>query len=193
MPQQALLTDMNLLLSAIEVHISKFRHKLPPSLREYHQFREDLYTIDGVIIYKNHVVIPANLRAEVPSSLHAAHRDVTSMTARAEASVFWSDIITATRATCAQCNRMAVSQLSAPPTPIILLSHPFQCICADLFTYKGVSVCYICIPDRYSNWLIIEKTVGGAKGLIVSLRRTFAAYGIPDELASDGGTEFTSQ
>ena len=113
------------------------------------------------------------------------------MTARAEASVFWSGITAAiTRATCAQCNRMAPSQSSAPPTPTILPSFPFQCICADFFTYKCVS--YLCLVDRYSNWPIIEKTVGGAKGLIDSLRCTFVTYGIPDELASNGGTEFTS-
>ena len=49
-------------------------------------------------------------------------------------------------------------------------SHPFQCICADFFTYKGVS--YLCIAD---NWPIIEKTFGGAKGLIDILRRIFLA------------------
>ena len=46
------------------------------------------------------------------------------------------------------------------------------------------------IVDRYSNWPIIEQAKDGAKGLIDALRRTFATYGIPDELASDGGPEF---
>ena len=138
-------TGMNLLLSAIEESISKFRHKLPSSLREYHRFREDLYTVDGVIY---------SLRVEVLSSLQVAHQCVTSTTSRAEASVFWPGItspITATRATCAQCNRMAPSQSSAPPTPTILPSYPFQCICANFFTYKGVS--YLCIVDRSGGWL----------------------------------------
>ena len=40
--------------------------------------------------------------------------------------------------------------------------------------------------------IIIERTTGGAKGLIDSLRRTFVTYGIPDELASDGGPEFVA-
>ena len=48
------------------------------------------------------------------------------------------------------------------------------------------------VVDRYSNWPIIEKTTGGASGLIDWLRRTFVTYGIPDELSSDGGPEFTS-
>ena len=68
--------------------------------------------------------------------------------------------------------------------------YPFQCICADCFTHKGKN--YLVIVDRYSNWPIIERAANGALGLIESLRRTFATYGIPDELASDGGPEFTA-
>ena len=85
---------------------------------------------------------------------------------------------------------MAPLQSSAPPTPTVLPVYPFQCVFSDLFTYKGNS--YLVIVDRYSNWPIIERTTGGAHGLIDSLRRSIVTYGIPDELASDGGPQFTS-
>ena len=85
---------------------------------------------------------------------------------------------------------MAPSQPSAPPAPLIAPVYPFQCICADYFTYKGIN--YLVIVDRYSNWPIVERAKDGAEGLINSLRRCFATYGIPDELSSDGGPEFTA-
>ena len=185
--------DMNLVLDTIESGIPKYRHEMAQSIREYHQFRDELYSVDGVVIYKDRVVIPPSLRNEVLLALHAAHQGVTSMTSRAEASVFWPGITSAiatTRARCEHCNRIAPSQPNAPPFQPVLPMYPFQCICADFFTYKGVF--YLCIVDRYSNWPIIEKTTGGASGLIDSLRRTFVTYGIPDELASDGGSEFVS-
>ena len=69
-------------------------------------------------------------------------------------------------------------------------SHPIQLLCADLFHYKGIN--YLVIVDRYSNWLIIERARDGAKGLIDCLRRTFGTFGIPEELSTDGGPEFTS-
>ena len=184
---------MNLLLATIESGIPKYRHEMAQSIREYHQFRDELYSVDGVVIYKDRVVIPPSLRNEVVLALHAAHQGVTSMTSRAEASVFWPGITSAiatTRARCEHCNRIAPSQPNAPPFQPVLPMYPFQCIWADFFTYKGVF--YLCIVDRYSNWPIIEKTTGGASGLIDSLRRTFVTYGIPDELASDGGSEFVS-
>lgn len=68
--------------------------------------------------------------------------------------------------------------------------YPFQCLCADFFTYKGNH--YLVIVDRYSNWPIVERSSDGALGLISCLRRTFVTYGIPNELASDGGPEFTA-
>ena len=109
---------MNLLLATIESGIPKYRHEMAQSIREYHQFRDELYSVDGVVIYKDRVVIPPSLRNEVLLALHAAHQGVTSMTSRAEASVFWPGItlaIATTRARCEHCNRIAPSQPNAPP------------------------------------------------------------------------------
>ena len=98
--------------------------------------------------------------------------------------------IVALPAGCCHCNRMSPSQPSAPPTPPLSPVYPFQGICADFFHYAGVN--YLVIVDRYSNWPIVEKAADGAKGLIAALRRTFVTYGISEELASDGGSEFTA-
>ncbi len=111
------------------------------------------------------------------------------MTAKAESAIFWPGItrdIHQLRATCFTCNRMAPSQASQPPTPPAPSEYPFQCVCSDYFHYKGHA--YLVIVDRYTNW----PATNGSKGLIDVLRRTFATYGIPDELASDGGPEFTA-
>ena len=185
--------DYNLLLSIIESGMPEESCHLPPRLRGYHPFRDHLYSVDGVILYKERVLVPPALRQEILASLHAAHQGVTAMNARAESSVFWPGItadISSFRKGCNQCNRMAPSQPSAPPTPLILPVYPFQCLCADFFTYAGVH--YLIMVDRYSNWPVIERTTGGSQGLIASLRRTFVTYGIPEELASDGGPEFTA-
>ena len=69
-------------------------------------------------------------------------------------------------------------------------AYPFQCIVADYFHYRGHN--YLVVVDRYSNWPIVEEASNGATGLIGALRRIFVTYGISDELASDGGPEFTS-
>ncbi|MEW8309573.1 MAG: DDE-type integrase/transposase/recombinase [Candidatus Thiodiazotropha endolucinida] len=177
----------------IESGLPDLRNEFPDALQEYYPFRNDLYTVDGVILYKDRVVVPPTLRPEVLASLHSAHQGVTAMTARAESSVFWPGInpaISSLRTSCQQCNRIAPSNPKPPPTPLSYPEYPFQCVCSDYFHFKGHY--YLVVVDRYSNWPIVEKASGGAQGLIDCLRRNFVTFGIPDELSSDGGPEFTS-
>ena len=115
------------------------------------------------------------------------------MLSRAETTVFWPGITPAIiqlRERCQECNRMAPSQPSAPPTPTIRPMYPFQAVCADFFDHHGYH--YSALVDRYSNYPIVERAKGGAKGLINSLKGTFSTFGIPDEIATDGGSEFTA-
>ncbi|ELT96983.1 hypothetical protein CAPTEDRAFT_144989, partial [Capitella teleta] len=133
------------------------------------------------LLYKNRIIIPASLRSEVLSTLHSAHQGVTSMISRTESSVFWLGITTAikeTRDRFHHCHKMAPSQPASPPTEPTQAAYPFQCICADFFTYKGAH--YLLVVDRYSNWPIVERSSDGASGLISCLRRTFVTFGIPD-------------
>ena len=115
------------------------------------------------------------------------------MLSRAEDSVFWPGItgeVAMVCATCSHCNRMSPSQPSAPPTPPVEPAYPFQCVCADYFHYKGSN--FLVITDRYSNWPIVERTEPGSAGLITCLKQTFTTFGVPVEIASDGGPEFTA-
>ena len=43
--------DLHLLLMLIEDGVPQSRHKLPPPLRPYYQYREHLHSTDGVILY----------------------------------------------------------------------------------------------------------------------------------------------
>ena len=185
--------SMTILLEAIEEGLPESRLQMPPDIRQFHNVKQHLYSVDGVIIYKDRIVIPPSLRQTCLRSLHAAHQGTSTMIAKAESSIFWPGItkdIHQQRASCSTCNRMSPSQPAQPPTPPTQPEYPFQCVCSDYFHYKGHA--YLVIVDRYSNWPIVERAINGSKGLIDILRSTFATYGIPDELASDGGPEFTA-
>ena len=170
------------------------RENLVPELRPFYQYRDNLSTFDGVILYKDRVVIPASLQDKILISLHSAHQSTTQMYSRAESSVFWPGMtkaITDIRAQCTACNRIAPSQPNAPPTPPIMPVYPFQCLAVDYFNYAGYN--YLVAVDRYSNWPIVERSANGSQGLITALRRAFVTFGISEELSSDGGSEFTSR
>ena len=184
---------MSILVQTIEEGFPDTRTNLHQGIQPYYQFRDSLTTYDGIVLYRDRVVVPPSLREHVLSALHSAHQSVTQMCSRAESSFFWPGMtpaITDLRARCTACNRIAPSQPNAPPTPPILPVYPFQSIASDYFTYKGKN--YVVSVDRYSNWPIVEMARDGAVGLISALRRIFVTFGIAEELTSDGGSEYTS-
>ena len=164
------------------------------SIRMYHQYRDNLTEYDGVILYKDRIVIPRTLRSSVLQALHSARQGVLMMVSRAEDSFFWPGMTPAieeTRARCTSCNHMAPSQPNAPPTPPIRPLYPFHAICADYFSYNGHH--YLVTVDRYSNWPVVEDNAEGSIGLNTALRRVFVIFGIAEELSSDGGPEFMAR
>ena len=168
--------DMTQLIHIIESGFPKFFRELPLALQEYYQFCERLYTVNGIILYKNCIVIPPSLQQHVLTVLHSANQGMTSMNASADSTVFWPGItpaIIALQETCNHCIRMA-------PSPTVPPAYPFQCICADFFHHKGVN--YLVVVDRYSNWPIVEQAQEGSKGQIDCLWHTFATFGIPIKL-----------
>ena len=70
-------------------------------------------------------------------------------------------------------------------------STPFEAVVADYFEFRGSK--YLAIGDRLTGWTeaySVKKGVEGARGLIAMLRLSFATFGVPVELSSDGGPEF---
>ena len=120
------------------------------------------------------------------------------MELRARAIVFWPGMtrdIANVRARCDDCNRNAPSQASLPSTPAKPPSVPFEAVVADYFDLAGHR--YLVIADRLSGWVEIFATPSGTKqsgaqGLVDRLRNFMAIFGVPEELSSDGGPEFTA-
>ena len=63
-------------------------------------------------------------------------------------------------------------------------------LCRILLLWR--SQYYPVIVDRYSGWPYVCQLTGASPALVKKLREFFVAYGIAEELASDGGPEFTA-
>ena len=79
-------------IKQVEKGFPDSRHQVHKDVQLYHNYRHQLSTEEGVLCYKNRVVIPTELRQQVLQTLHAAHQGVTGMTNRAEQAVFWPGI-----------------------------------------------------------------------------------------------------
>ena len=53
--------------------------ELDKDLREFQRYRHDLHVVDGVLCYRDRIVIPLALRGQVLSGKHAAHQGVSGM------------------------------------------------------------------------------------------------------------------
>ena len=51
--------------------------ELDNSIREYHRFCHDLHEVDGVLCYRDRIVIPTALRTKVRIGVHAAHQRIS--------------------------------------------------------------------------------------------------------------------
>ena len=162
------------------------------------RYRDSLYISDGVVLYQDRAVIPSSLRRTILEGLHSAHQGVSSMQSRAQSIVFWPGMtldIQETRSKCRECNRNAPSQAPMPSIQSTPPLTPFEQIFADFFEYGGHH--YLITGDRLSGWTEVFSTPtgsvwSGARGLIACLRSSFATFGVPDELSSDGGPEFAA-
>ena len=53
------------LLTTIHNGFPASKQDLPKDIQEYHQYRDDMYTTDAVILYKDCTVIPVSLREDI--------------------------------------------------------------------------------------------------------------------------------
>ena len=183
------------LADRIEKGFPQSRSLLDPSIRSFWELRNRLTNDNGLILLDCRIVIPHSLRKRVLRCLHSAHQGVVGMKARANETIYWPGLdadIRNFRNNCSICNTISPSQ---PREPLILTptaDWPFQSIVMDLFEVEHHS--YMACADRFTGWLILYHlgTQQDSRKIISLCRSLFENYGVPEDLSSDGGPQFTS-
>ena len=182
--------DMHYLTTIIPDNQKWQKDHLPHQIQAYYAFRHHLSTTDGVVLYKDRIVLPPSLRPDCLKALHAAHQSTSSMIAKAELSTGPASqmpmplhVTTAHIATAWHRHNQML-----PQCPQHSLSIHFNVF--DYLHYKGIK--YLPILDRYSNWPIVERAQDCSHGLINCLCCYFVTLGISDEFSSDVGPEFVA-
>ena len=187
-----------LLVGKIKNGFPTDKKDMPDVIDKYWDYKDQLSSINGVVIYKDRIVIPVALRGRILENLHSAHQGVSSMFSRAQTIIFWPGISTDienARNNCRTCHRNAPSQARLPPREPKIPNVPFEMIYADYFKLQGKQ--FLIIGDRLSGWTEVVSIkpgsgLSGVKGLCDALRHVFVTFGVPEELSSDGGPEFTA-
>ena len=97
--------------------------------------------------------------------------------------------ISCIRGMCWKCDSNAPSQSREPPVPFPRFEDPFHQICSDYLSLEGNN--YLVVLDPYLGWPSDHKAKTGNDAEI--LREHCETFGVPKELATDGGLTLLSR
>ena len=161
----------------------------------YSDRQTELSTENGCLLWGIRVVIPKSLQPQVLQSLHVNHPGVSRMKAIARSHFWWSGLdkdIETTGKTCHSCQTNQSNPPAAPLHPWVWPDLPWRRIHVD-FAGPFLGHMFLVIVDAHSKWPEVElMTSTTSNKTIEVLRSLFARHGLPEQLVSDNGPQFTS-
>lgn len=166
---------------------------LPPCLRQYWSYRDELTVDNGVIFKGNRVLVPPSQQQDILRNLHTGHLGITKTQLRAREDVYWPRINKDIENLCKACTTCQEYQSAQPPTPLQpteVPSRPFSIIGTDIFQLGDDN--YIIVADYFSKFPIIEKLPRTATSSVTAdiVAKYCAMFGIPDVIRSDNGPQY---
>ena len=126
--------------------------------------------------------------------IHEGHLGEVKCKRRAREVMYWPRInqdISQITASCELCRTHRPKQQAEPLMPHPVPHRPYYKVGADLFDCDGK--CYIVVTDYFSNYPEVGALQStSSKAVISYLKTVFARHGIPCELFSDNGPQFSS-
>lgn len=158
--------------------------------------RNELSTMSGVIMWSNRVVVPQSLRQGLLSELHMGHIGMSKMKSVARSFFWWPGLdrdIEQLGRSCESCMEMSNDPKTMNVHPWLPTSRPFQRIHVDYAGPIEGGNMLLVVVDSYSKWpeICVTKSTT-SQSTIVLLRSIFARWGVPEEIVSDNGPQFSS-
>ena len=169
--------------------------KVPEELQPYKHRENELGVENGCVMWGMRVIVPQTLHSQVLKSLHANHPGITRMKAIARSYFWWIGLDKAIEElgkSCQSCQANQANPAAAPLHPWIWPDTPWKRIHVD-FAGPYLGHMFFIVVDAHSKWPEVEvmSTTTSVKTIEV-LRSLFARHGLPEQLVSDNGPQFTS-
>ena len=193
--KQATLSDP--LLSKVLLYTQKgWPAEYSDELKPYFHKRHELSVEAGCLLWGVRVVVPPVHQTKVLEELHCTHPGMVRMKGLARAHVWWPNIDQQIEQRVHDCDACQ-SVRNQPPTTVLhpwaWPDSPWKRIHVD-FAGPFMGSMFMVVVDAHSKWLeVIPMSTTTTEKTLDALRNLFAAYGIPQQLVSDNGPQFTSK
>lgn len=165
-------------------------------LKPYYVRRNELSIHHDCLMWGIRVVIPVKLRNSVLTMLHTAHPGIVRMKSIARSYVFWPGIDSELESMVNKCQGCQMQKKS--PTPVNVHpwewpSAPWERVHID-FAGPFLNRMFLVVVDAHSKWPeveIMKRTT--TEKTIHALRNIFSRNGLPRQICTDNGNQFTSQ
>ena len=155
----------------------------------------ELTVCDGILIWGSRVVVPKELRGKLLNELHAVHSGIVRMKSLAREHFWWpgmdGEIENIARSCCA-CQENGNNLQKVPLHPWQLPERAWERLHIDLAgPYFGFM--WLVVEDAFSKWPeVIKLRTATSATVATNLMKIFAVQGLPEQLVSDNGSQFTS-
>ena len=165
------------------------------TLQPYWTRRGELTVECGCLLWGVSAVVPRKLQQQVLKELHDGHPGMVRMKNLARSYVWWPGLdsnIEELVKSCPQCQETKSAPPKAPLHPWVWPSKPWERIHVD-FAGPFLGKMFFIVVDAHSKWPeVISMSTTTSLATVAELTRLFASYGIPQQLVSDNGPQFTS-
>ena len=167
--------------------------QVSPKIKPYETLKSDISLQQGLLMYRDRIVIPASLREDILGKLHGGHQGIVKTRALARDAVWWPGLSSEIKTLIDDCPTCVKERNPAPeplrPTPV--QDRPWQKLGTDLMDWKGES--YLLVVDYFSKFIELALLKNTTSETVVGhLKSIFSRHGIPEVLISDNGPQYSS-
>ncbi|XP_033733620.1 uncharacterized protein K02A2.6-like [Pecten maximus] len=191
-------TQRDPILSEVLDCVFRGTSKLPKDdvFKPYRNRETELTCHQNCVMWGNRVVVPETLRTTVLEELHDGHLGIIRMKNLARSYVWWPNIdsnIEQMCKSCVGCQTTSNMPKAAPVHPWDWPTTPWDRLHVD-FAGPFMDSMFLIVVDSHSKWPEVYPMKSTTTSLTIEkLRILFSQYGIPRQLVSDNGPQFTSK
>ena len=146
-------------------------------------------------MWGSRVIIPPKYQVQLLEQLHEGHPGIVRMKALAGSYIWWPGMDREIEQAAKGCTSCQLTQNNPKTTPLHAWEwpvRPWQRIYVE-FAGPFLGTMFLVVVDSHSKWPeVIQMTTTSAARTIDELRKLFATHGLPEQLVSDNGSQFTS-